>query len=485
MADISKIKLPDGQVYNIKDTLAREMMAHSLELVNCEDGLPGPAGSQYSGRIYLVPHQHGTQDIYDEYVVVQSTTSPDVWSWERIGNTDIDMSNYSLRTHKHTVTTNIAVSPHSYTPAGSVGLATFVGQPATINLSGSVDGDIRVIVNTQPTQSQINYTPSGTIAGTLDSSPNHTHTIGGTTRYLHKTSVPTSFNTTAAVNSASTSKLVKRQVKVVTGTATVSRLTGSSTKQVAKAGTSVSIPKYNLDSQTTTVHNLTNAVTTGNRATGALSSNAVAQGANTPMWNAKIDPNDTETLMFEFKELSVATTVVDIDPTPVNFKNLTSAGNENLIPAVANGSVHEYSKTDVTVATTDNNNIWVATGETDGQGTGATVVTGVTTTDVLSGVSTSEDVYSSINDTALDGDPIITAIDASTGSAGNHTHTFTPIFTGDPVCISAELNTNTVTAQGSYTPEGSVNAPTFTGTPATLEHEVTGNGPYTTSQADS
>ena len=155
MADISKIKLPDGITYNIKDTVARDMLSHSLELIICPDGLPGPAGPTYQGKIYLVPHVHGTQDIYDEYVVVQDLTTS-VWSWEKIGNTDIDMSNYSLKTHKHTVTTNIQVSPHTYTPAGTVGPAVFVGQAATINWTGDIRGDIAMVVDTSPARGQAN-----------------------------------------------------------------------------------------------------------------------------------------------------------------------------------------------------------------------------------------------------------------------------------------------------------------------------------------
>lgn len=43
------------------------------------------------GVVYLVPHQHGTQDIYDEYIWVSN-------SFEKIGNTDVDLSQYLLKT---------------------------------------------------------------------------------------------------------------------------------------------------------------------------------------------------------------------------------------------------------------------------------------------------------------------------------------------------------------------------------------------------
>lgn len=47
------------------------------------------------GKIYLVKHTHATSDTYDEYITVRSGTSPSyTYAWEKIGNTDIDLSAY-------------------------------------------------------------------------------------------------------------------------------------------------------------------------------------------------------------------------------------------------------------------------------------------------------------------------------------------------------------------------------------------------------
>lgn len=54
--------------------------------------LPGEAGEP--GVIYLVPHTHGVKDIYDEYIYVNGT-------FEKIGNTDMDLSSYALVNHTH------------------------------------------------------------------------------------------------------------------------------------------------------------------------------------------------------------------------------------------------------------------------------------------------------------------------------------------------------------------------------------------------
>lgn len=48
-----------------------------------------------SNIIYLVPHEHGTGDSYDEYAWVSVSGT---YKWEKIGNTDIDLSNYVQKT---------------------------------------------------------------------------------------------------------------------------------------------------------------------------------------------------------------------------------------------------------------------------------------------------------------------------------------------------------------------------------------------------
>ena len=52
-----------------------------------------------AGVIYLVAHSHGTQDIYDEYIWVNS-------AYEKIGNTDIDLSGYMLKSDMVAITTS-------------------------------------------------------------------------------------------------------------------------------------------------------------------------------------------------------------------------------------------------------------------------------------------------------------------------------------------------------------------------------------------
>lgn len=64
------------------------------------DELP-PASQATMGKIYLVAHSHnpndGQPDSYDEFITVLSGST---YKWERIGNTDIDLSGYVPTTRK-------------------------------------------------------------------------------------------------------------------------------------------------------------------------------------------------------------------------------------------------------------------------------------------------------------------------------------------------------------------------------------------------
>lgn len=50
------------------------------------------------GIIYLVPHEHGTSDSYDEYIWVEYTSQTTPGKYEKIGNTDITLTEYTAGT---------------------------------------------------------------------------------------------------------------------------------------------------------------------------------------------------------------------------------------------------------------------------------------------------------------------------------------------------------------------------------------------------
>lgn len=62
-----------------------------------------------SNVIYLVPHSHGTNDSYDEYAWVSVSGT---YQWEKIGNTDVDLSGYVQKTttvNGHALSSNVTI----------------------------------------------------------------------------------------------------------------------------------------------------------------------------------------------------------------------------------------------------------------------------------------------------------------------------------------------------------------------------------------
>lgn len=84
------------------------------------DTLP-TASASTMGKIYLVKDTHGTQDNYDEFITLESGTTTKTYSWEKIGNTDIDLSGYVPVTRK---VNNKALSADITLSAADVGVNT-------------------------------------------------------------------------------------------------------------------------------------------------------------------------------------------------------------------------------------------------------------------------------------------------------------------------------------------------------------------------
>lgn len=114
MADISKITLPSGNTYDIKDATARQMISGGVSFIIAWDGTSTPvvadipagvvvtyngtdytgtktADSAQAGAFYLVKSssQVGSLDVYDEYVPVGTTGSK---TWEKIGDTQVNLT---------------------------------------------------------------------------------------------------------------------------------------------------------------------------------------------------------------------------------------------------------------------------------------------------------------------------------------------------------------------------------------------------------
>ncbi len=151
MADISKITLPSGNTYNIKDSVARQMISGGVSFIIAWDGTSAPVAADipsgvkvtyndtiYTGTLvatadtigafYLVKSSSTpggeTLDIYDEYVTVSQGGDPAVYFWEKLGDTKLDLSD---------VVTGVALNKNTDTVIGTN--STFTITQPTVALS--------------------------------------------------------------------------------------------------------------------------------------------------------------------------------------------------------------------------------------------------------------------------------------------------------------------------------------------------------------
>lgn len=168
MADISKITLPSGNTYNIKDTVAREAIAGGVSFIIAWSGntTPVPAnipagvvvtydGTTYTGTMsansaqpgsfYLVKSstEVGSLDIYDEYIPVGSGSNK---IWEKLGDTQVLLSSLGALAYKDNVTATASSSSVTFTGGttdkvlGSDATFTTTVTPSTTNIKATASG---------------------------------------------------------------------------------------------------------------------------------------------------------------------------------------------------------------------------------------------------------------------------------------------------------------------------------------------------------
>lgn len=193
MADISRIKLPSGNYYDIKDAVARQMIAGGVSFVIAWNGSSTPvvadipagvvvryndtnytgtlaASADTVGKFYLVKSstQIETLDIYDEYATIEPASSS--YAWEKIGDTSIDLSSLKALAYKDNVTllvgngdSVLGVATTFTAGASSVSFGTHttkkaIGSSATFTVT-------QPTVTVTPTTTNIKATASGTAVG--------------------------------------------------------------------------------------------------------------------------------------------------------------------------------------------------------------------------------------------------------------------------------------------------------------------------------
>lgn len=144
MAEISKITLPSGNTYDIKDSTARQMIAGGVSFIVAWDGtgtavaanIPKgvkagsvtgtlEAADAQSGAFYLVKSSSTpsseTLDIYDEYAVIGSATK----SWEKLGDTKLNLTD---------VVTGVSLTKQTDTVLGEA--TTFTNGSSSVTFTG-------------------------------------------------------------------------------------------------------------------------------------------------------------------------------------------------------------------------------------------------------------------------------------------------------------------------------------------------------------
>ena len=154
--------ITSGGVKNYVDAAISGVSQFQYEVVA---SLP-TASANTMGKIYLVAHSHSSNDGYDEYITLENGTATKTYLWEKIGNTDIDLSNYVNNlsgTANSGVVTNITKSGNALTVTSS-------------NLSGTQTASSGKYI------SGITQDKTGKITsiseGALPSNTAHSHTAG-------------------------------------------------------------------------------------------------------------------------------------------------------------------------------------------------------------------------------------------------------------------------------------------------------------------
>ena len=254
MADISKIKLPSGNEYDIKDATARQMISGGVSFnvvwtatdyasttapdatklatipagvtVYYNSGTSSATGtlaasSDTVGKFYLAysKTQTGGLDYFDEYVTVGDST----YAWEKIGDTQVVLTNVVTDVTLNQQTTNFV---------------TGYASPSTDTFVKSVSAETnKKLVTTS-------ITPAGTAASVVNSVTDTTSKLVTST----VTGVKTGSNstTTASKATAATSQTT------ADGTGTTSSTNTDWLKGVSVASETLTIGAATMDTQTTT-----------------------------------------------------------------------------------------------------------------------------------------------------------------------------------------------------------------------------------------
>ena len=229
MPDISKITLPSGNTYDIKDAVARQMISGGVSFIIVWDGTGTPdaakipagitvsgvtgtlsADDAQAGAFYLIRSvtSAGVQDSYDEYVPV-GDTSPK--SWEKIGDTQIDLTDVVTDVSLTKQTDSVLGADTTFTAGTSnVTFGALTGHTDTVLGTGSTFNVTQPTINVTPSTTYLGATASGVAVG-----------ADGTANAITGFGAHTTDTFVKSVTAETNKKLVTTTVPNVTGNSTV------------------------------------------------------------------------------------------------------------------------------------------------------------------------------------------------------------------------------------------------------------------------
>jgi hypothetical protein len=419
MSDISKIMLPSGNTYDIKDAYARDLIA---ELGNFNEWLGVTTTAISDGSTTNPVTINGTAVTATNGDIVTYQSKEFIWSqpagaqngtWQEFG----DLSGIGAMAYvdKGTVT----ITPHGSNAASAV---TFSG-----GTTDKVLGEATTFTNGTSSVSFGAHTTATVLTSSV------TATVpkpSGTTKYMKATAsgtavgVATSGSALTGLGTADTDTFVKSYPgatsKLVTSTVTGVQ-SSTTTASKATAGTAV---------------NVATTDTAKTVATGSLGTETSTRTADSPMWGATVS---NETLSFTFKPMSTT----------------------SVTPAKSNGTITPYTFADVTVPIKATSATTVATGSLNASGGGASVMTGLgtaTTASAVTGYSTpSTDTFAKT--VSVTTQPTITlasesatatgrvAYISAVGTSGTNSVTFDTSTSGNTASAITALGAATAAAQ--------------------------------------
>lgn len=150
MADISKITLPSGTTYDIKDAVARQSIAGGVSYLGISSTAITDGGGQMPtiGGSPITPI-NGNLVIYNSKEFIFTGDYGDGGTWSEFG----DMSSLGALAYKDDASGSVIA-------AGTVSQPTFSGSSTSVSVTGTPTGTVTISDDGSTT----NYTPAGTVA---------------------------------------------------------------------------------------------------------------------------------------------------------------------------------------------------------------------------------------------------------------------------------------------------------------------------------